>query len=145
VRQLYDQLKSARYQIGVAADRLEETVNLARGLAQGEEAEVLKALTDISEGLSAAGSKIADYDEELPPLDKFRNDFDQEDENRLKAIDACNAGLAEIKDQLELIGDLLDSGPPEEEAKALNTMKNATEEARDALVDAIGDMDGQVQ
>jgi septation ring formation regulator EzrA len=114
-------------------------------LASSEEAEVHDALKEIGDGISKAGSLIGDYDEELPPYDKFEKDFAAQDDERLKAIDACNKALEEIQDSLSITDDLLESGPPEEPAKVLREVKNGIEEVRDGLKDAVGDMGGKAE
>lgn len=141
-REMYDNLRSARFQIGAANERLSDVFNQVSGLAEQEEAEVHDALKEISDGISKAGSLVADYDEELPPYDKFQADFSAQDDERLKAIEACSKALGEVEDALNLTDDLLESGPPEEPAKVLREVKNGLEECRDALKDAVADMGG---
>jgi hypothetical protein len=144
-RQMYEDIRSARYQIGVANERLSEAVNLTRALAEAEEAEVRDALEQIAGSLSKAGSLIADYDEELPAYESFQKEFGKHDDDRLKTIEACITALSDVDDALGTADDLLESGPPEEPAKALREIKGGTEEARDALKDAVRDLGGKVE
>ncbi|MEZ0326894.1 MAG: hypothetical protein ACAH95_13425 [Fimbriimonas sp.] len=142
---LYEKVKAARYQIGVATDRFEQTINLSRGLAEREQAEVRQALNTIAESLAKAGSKVADFDEEPPALNEFKASFAEQDDARLKAIEACNSALKEVADAMSLTDDLLASEPPEEEKKALTEIKGAIQEGQDALESAVQEMDGVVQ
>jgi ABC-type transporter Mla subunit MlaD len=144
-QELYEKVKTARYQIGVATDRLAEIVNVTRGLAMAEEAEVREALNRIADDLASAGSKIADFDEEPPALAQFKAEFSEQDEARLKAIEACNAALANVASAAGLTEELLASGPPEEAKNALTQVRGSITEAQDALEEAVTGMDGVVR
>ncbi len=144
-RQLYDSFRSARYQIDVAGDQLANAVEAAQGLSKDQAEETRQALLDISAGLSQAGSKIGDYADELPAYEAFKAKFAEYDDERLKAIEACNEALKEVKEATDTTNDLLASEPPEREKKVLTSIAAAVSEAKDALDDAVKGMQGQAE
>ncbi len=142
---LYEKIKAARYQIGIATDRLEATVHLAQGMAQGEEAEVREALNLVAASLASAGSLVAEYDEEPPALEAFKATFAEQDEARLKAIEACNSAHKSVMDAATLADELLASEPPEDAKKALTEIRAGINEAEQALKDAVTEMNGVLE
>ena len=144
-QELYEKVKAARYQVGVATDRMAEIVNVVRGMAHANEAEVRDALNKIGDNLAGAGSLVADFGEEPPALAEFKTHFAEQDDLRLKAIEACNKALKLVGEAAGLVDDLLESEPPETEKNALTQVRGSIEEAKDALEEAVRGTDGVVQ
>jgi len=141
---LYDQIRSGTYQIGAAVDAIEEVRKTAREIASREKGDTQKALLTIEAHLNDAGEALSDFGDEPVTFEEFKKDFAAQDDKRLKAIDAGNESLNDLRDAQDILGDLLDSHPPEPENTELNNADSALDGCLQAVEDAIKAMGGKV-
>ena len=134
---LYEQVRSGHYQLHSALDPLETATLAAKDLADGQDdPQTKKAVLTLQQDISGAGSAIADYTEDPPSYDEFAKQFDEQDDDRLKAIDGCEKAITMLRDASSSSEDMLASGPPAEESKKLGEIKEAVSSAQSAIEDA---------
>ena len=144
VQALYDKVRSGSYQISTAIDSIEEVRKATKEIASREQGNTHQALMTITGQLDEAGKALADYGVDPPTFDEFKKDFATQDDRRLKAIDAANEALDDLRDAQDLLGDLLDSHPPEPEGTQLDQADSSLEECVQGVEDAIQSMGGKV-
>ncbi|CAN5363313.1 hypothetical protein BH11ARM1_BH11ARM1_17430 [soil metagenome] len=143
---LYDQVRSGHYQLSSALDPLEDASQAAHKMAASQDdAETKKAVTGVEGKIKAAGSKIADYTDVPPDYTEFLKQLDDQDDDRLKAIDGGNAAIDTLKDAQSDVEDMLSSDPPEPEKGQLTDIDDSIKEAIDAVSDAVKTLGGQVK
>ena len=145
VQALYDKVRSGSYQISSAIDAIEEVRRATKDIAARETGNTHEALLTIAGQLDGAGKVLADYGVDPPSLDDFKKDFAGQDDHRLKAIDASNEALDDLRDAQDLLGDLLDSHPPEPEGTQLDNADSSLEECVQTVEDAIKALGGTVR
>lgn len=145
VQALYDKVRSGSYQISSAIDAIEEVRKATKDIAARETGNTHEALLTIAEQLDGAGKVLADYGVDPPSLDEFKKDFAGQDDHRLKAIDASNEALDDLRDAQDLLGDLLDSHPPEPEGTQLDNADSNLEECVQTVEDAVKALGGKVR
>ncbi len=141
---LFDQIRSGAYQIGSAIDAIESVRKTTKEIASREAGATQKALVMITSQLDAAGKALVEFSDEPPTFEEFKKNFSAQDERRLKAIDAANESLNDLRDAQDIVGDLLDSHPPEPENTELDNADSDLEECVQAVQDAIKAMGGKV-
>jgi len=141
---LYNQVRSGAYQIGTAVDSIEDVRKTAREIASREKGDTHKALLEVAEHIDDAGQSLADFSEDPPAFDEFKKNFAAQDEKRLKAIDGANEALGDLHDAQDVVGDLLDSHPPEPENTQLTNADSALDDCIQSVESAIKTMGGKV-
>jgi len=144
VQRLYEQMRSASYQIGTSLDSIEEVRKTAKDLAEHQEGLTKAALVAVGKKADAAGKLLADFGSEPPTLEQFKSDFAAQDERKLEAIDAADEALDDLLDAQDVVGDLLDSHPPDPAGSQLDEADDALDAGIQAIQDAIKTMGGRV-
>ena len=145
VQALYDKVRSGSYQISTAIDSIEEVRKAAKEIASKETGNTRQALLTISGQLDEAGKVLADYGVDPVAYEEFKKDFAGQDDRRLKAIDAANEALDDLRDAQDLLGDLLDSHPPEPEGTQLDNADSSLEECVQTVEDSVRALGGKVK
>ena len=144
VQRLYEQMRSASYQIGASLDAIEEIRKTAKEMAAQQAGLTKEALTAVGVKVDAAGKLLAEFGSEPPALEQFKSDFAAQDERKLETIDAANEALDDLLDAQDVVGDLLDSHPPDPAGSQLDETDSSLETAVQAIQDAIKTMGGRV-
>jgi len=93
-------------------------------------------LLDVVDMIDACGESLADYSEEPPAADKIKADFAVFDDRRLKAIEAANDSLMDLREALGIIDGMIDDFHGSELVKA--------DDLRGLLRSAMDDVEGTV-
>jgi hypothetical protein len=103
---LYEMCRAGTVQMNGAADSIEETLQTAKKvlpIATGEAAQGLQEAIDLIDG---AGAGIADYTAPIPGPDRFPEVAAEQDERRLKAIQAGNDAIRDLKEAAGILESL---------------------------------------
>jgi hypothetical protein len=141
---LRQQLRSGRFQLNAAAGSIEQTY-----LAAKEAADSYKRVRDVHEGfldvvdyVDSAGAEVSDHIEEPPTLEDITKDFATYDERRLKAVQAANDALKDLREALGVLEGLSDS-PQEAVARSALSVKSLLAVAIDDLWGAVEALGGE--
>lgn len=140
---LLEQQRGGAYQIDVAMGHMEHAMNLVRPLAVDKPDETKEALQNIVDMLDSAGATIIEFND-APTLDKIKENFKEQDDRRLKAIEEADDARQEVEQAKGIITDLLASEPPADVKTSLTEIDESIEEALDALEAAIEAFGGTV-
>lgn len=106
--QAYEDYRAGLFALEAAQESLAEALSasqkLQAGLAQGSEVEA--GLTDIVYGIDSAGTTIADFAVDPPTEAEFNSEFARHDDARLKAIEAINDALHDLRESSGLARDM---------------------------------------
>lgn len=140
----YEQVRAGFVQLGNALETLGEALSAAK-TGQGSSDKILKeACASIGEYLDSAGSYLSDYTEPPATFEEFNAKFAENDDNRLKAIDAANDALHEMGEAKGILDDLLND-PKLEKKQVVLDLRDLMEDAEKDLRQAIPVMGGKVE
>ena len=104
----YEDYRAGLYSLNAAQQSLAEALSASQklhaGLPQGSEVEA--GLQDIVYGVDSAGNTIADHAVDPPTQAEFDTDFSRHDDARLKAIEAINDALHDLREANGVAGDM---------------------------------------
>lgn len=126
-----------------AADTIEETLATAEKVKAAAAGEALAAIEDVLGLIDSAGAGIADYTTPIPNLDEFRKAVEAQDERRLKAIEAGNDAVRDLKEAAGILDSLAESAPDPLKKGAAELAELVDLCVRD-LYDAVEALGGQI-
>lgn len=95
---LFTMCRSGTVQLNGAADSIEETLKVAQKVVPFTTGESQRAFEEALELINGAGAGIADYTTPIPSLEEFKERLEEMDERRLKAIEAGNDAIRDLKE-----------------------------------------------
>jgi hypothetical protein len=120
--QLYEQLRSGSFQLDAAAGSIEDTLEAAKSAhkALAKYAEAASAMQDVIEYLDSAGEGVAEFGDGTPNKEDVAKNFAASDDKRLKAIEAANDALHDLREALGILESLSGSENDTVAKKALS-------------------------
>lgn len=110
-KRLYEQLRSGMFQMGAAAGSIEEALSAARDAAAQLKGDLKGAMEDAIESIDAAGAGVAEYAADPPEEAEVAKDFATWDERRLKAVEAANDAMHDLREAAGLLADADETNP----------------------------------
>lgn len=135
---LFEQLSSGAYQSSAAIESLDRATNQATELKEKVPAEELKiGMDDVIALIDSAGATLAEFAEQPESEAAVEKEFNLFDERRLKAIEAGNDALMDLREAVGVI---------ESMAEGLTGMRQVeAEKLRGALLEAMDDVAGAIE
>lgn len=141
---LYEQVRSGTVQLGGGSDDIEEALRAVEGLLKTVPKENKDALTDAKALIDSAGAGIADYTEEVPEFEQFKNRLAEFDDQRLKAIQETNDSIHDLREAKGIVESLEGSGTGNLTSQ-LEDLAALIDVAISDLSDAVTTMGGTVE
>lgn len=108
---LFEVCRTGTVQMNGAADTIEETLHTAEKVKSIATGEAVHAMEDATGLIDSAGAGIADYTAPIPNLEEFRKVVAAQDERRLKAIEAGNDAVRDLKEAAGILDSLAENSP----------------------------------
>lgn len=112
---LYGQLRSGSFQLSAAGGSIEDSLVAAQEAtkALARFRELKDAMMEVADFINSAGASIAEFTDEPPEQEVVDKDFAAFDEKRLKAVEASNDALQDLRQALGLLESLSEDANPE--------------------------------
>lgn len=140
---LYEVSRKGTVQMNGAADTIEETLATAEKVKAAATGEAAAAMEDVLGLIDSAGAGIADYTAPIPNLDEFRKVVEAQDERRLKAIEAGNDAVRDLKEAVGILDSLAENSP-EPLKKGASELSELVDLCIRDLYDAVEALGGQI-
>jgi uncharacterized phage infection (PIP) family protein YhgE len=138
-------MHAGAYQLSNAVQDLQTALTAAKDLQHStKRADLKAALADVIDGLDDAGASIADFTSEPPELAEFRKEIETQEKERREAVDGANDALHDVNDASGNLDEFSDK-PDEADAKLLNDLNSALDDAVDDLTEGIKALGGKVE
>lgn len=110
---LYESLRGGSFNLGAAQESLKQAFEQAVALrnAQMEGSQLRDALGEMADLLDSAGASLVDHSLSPPPKAEIEAAFGQFDEARLKAVEATNDALHDLREARGIAEGLYESVP----------------------------------
>ena len=135
--------EQAAFSIDAACASIEDALAATKKLAPAAGGDAKEALLNVAEMLDSAGATLADHNDSPPPIETYRKEEAERESDRQKAVTDALDALHELRDARGVLDDLSSNVPPEH-AQPLASIGAQTDEAIDAVKDAIGRLGGKV-
>ncbi|HRI44220.1 MAG TPA: hypothetical protein PLL78_12470 [Fimbriimonadaceae bacterium] len=106
---LYELCRAGTVQMNGAADSIEETLQTAKSVLPIATGDAVQGIKEAIELIDGAGAGIADYTAPIPGMDRFPEVAAEQDERRLKAIQAGNDAIRDLKEAAGILESLVQS------------------------------------
>lgn len=102
---LHAQLRSGAFQLSAAAGSIEDSLVAAQEASQAlrKNRDHQEAMFAVADFIDSAGSGISEFTDEPPILEEIAKNFAAFDERRLKAVEASNDALQDLRQALGLL------------------------------------------
>lgn len=107
---LYAQLRSGAFQLSAAAGSIEDSLVAAQEAirALGAFRDQKEAMEEVAAFIDSAGSSISEFTDDPPAKEEIAKDFATFDELRLRAVEASNDALQDLRQSLGVLEGLSD-------------------------------------
>lgn len=143
-RALYELCRAGTVQMNGAADSVEETLQTAKNVVPVATGETARGLEEAIELIDSAGAGIADYTAPVPGMDRFPEVALEQDERRLKAIQAGNDAIRDLKEAAGIL-ESLTQGTKDVVLKGLTEVLELVDVCIRDLYDAVEALGGRVE
>jgi hypothetical protein len=109
--QLHEQIRSGMFQMAAAAGSIEESLASAKEGLSSASAGGKQALAEVVDLLDSAGAEVAEFADDPPDLAEVAKAFALWDDKRLKAVEAGNDAMHDLREASGILADLADSEP----------------------------------
>lgn len=143
---LYEQLRAGAVQLDLAQVAITEAYSHANTIRDDRKLDmaVQEGAADVSELLDSAGAQLGDFSEPPPDEATVAKSFGEHDDRRLKAIEAANDALHDLRDARGLVRSLLD-GSDETLRPRFDVLFETIRGAIEEVASAIAVMGGEVE
>jgi hypothetical protein len=141
---LYEICRKGHVQMNGAADTIQETLETAKKVKPFAIGDAATAFGEAYDLIDSAGAGIADYTTPLPDAEHFKAVAKEMDERRLKAIEAGNDAIRDLKEAAGIL-DSVSEKAKDPFKKGANEVAELTDLCVKDLYDAIEALGGQVE